>query len=130
MFKLDLRLLVYSKAMSSIDDQLASLEKSIGGSTSLASSAGINLSSSPAAPRSLGGAWGASTRLIVSAVLSGALMWAFRPMWIYSIRYVGEEEEPRKKILWVKAAGAWAGLTALFFVMYHFVLSRYVSVSF
>ncbi len=107
----------------SLDDQLNSLEKSITGGVSSSSSTSGSLS---IAGSSGGKAWSAYIRFAVCAALSGALMAAFRPIWIYRLQYVDDNAAPQKKILWVKAAGAWVGIAVVMFVAYHFVISKYV----
>ena len=73
-----------------------------------------------------GKAWSSYIRFAVCAALSGALMAAFRPIWIYRLQYVDDNAEPQKKILWVKAVGAWVGIAVVMFAAYHFVISKYV----
>jgi hypothetical protein len=119
---------LFKRFMSSIDDQLASLEKTITGSLpstiSSTSPSFSNVSSSKGGYAS----WGVTSRLITSAIVSGLLMGLFRPIWIYSISYAGEEEMPRRKVLWIKAAGYWILLSILLFAVYHFIVSRFVNV--
>ncbi len=106
----------------SLDEQLNSLEKSITGGVS---SGSINGSLSIASA-SGSKAWSSYIRFAVCAAISGALLAAFRPIWIYRLQYIDDDSAPQKKVLWVKALGAWVGIAVVMFAAYHFVISKYV----
>jgi hypothetical protein len=109
---------------SSLDTQLDTLEQTITGTLSSSSNSSSSSSGGNSTPLSK---WSTVIRAIVSAALAGGLLAGFRPIWLHSITYEGDDEYPQKKILWIRAAGAWVGLTLLFFFIYHFILSRYIS---
>jgi len=104
----------------SLDEQLNSLEKSITGGVT--SSGSLSVASSSGS----GKAWSSYIRFAVCAALSGAIMAAFRPIWIYRLQYIDDDSAPQKKVLWMKALGAWAGIAIVMFAAYHFVISKYV----
>jgi hypothetical protein len=116
--------------MESLDAQLASLEQSISihpTATSLSIPASISTSTSSPSISSTPSKWGAIIRIAVSGALAAALLAGFRPIWMHDISYNADDDLPQKKILWIRAAGAWIGLTVLFFAIYHFILSKYIS---
>jgi hypothetical protein len=104
----------------SLDDQLNSLEKSITGSIS-STSGSLSVSAGSGSKH-----WSSYIRFAVCAALSGALLAVFRPIWIYRLQYIDDDSAPQKKVLWMKALGAWAGIAIVMFAAYHFVISKYV----
>ena len=108
----------------SLDEQLNSLEKSITGGVSSNSSGSLSVASSSFGAGSK--PWSSYIRFAVCAALSGAMMAAFRPIWIYRLQYIDDDSAPQKKVLWMKALGAWAGIAVVMFAAYHFVISKYV----
>ena len=108
--------------MASLDEQLNSLEKSITGSVSSDYNSKLSLSVSSSEKKP----WSAYIRAAVCGALSAGLLAGFRPIWLYRLQYVDDNEAPQKKILWLKALGAWAGIAAVMFLVYHFVLGKYV----
>ena len=119
--------MLYSVEMSmetlSLDEQLNSLEKSITGGVSSGTAGSLSVSSSFGSGSK---PWSSYIRFAVCAALSGAMMAAFRPIWIYRLQYIDDDSAPQKKVLWMKALGAWAGIAVVMFAAYHFVISKYV----
>jgi hypothetical protein len=104
----------------SLDDQLNQLERSVTGTIhSTNSNSSLSSTSEGSKP------WSAYIRLAISAAISGTLLAAFRPIWIYRFQYT-DDDTPQRKVLWVKAAGAWIGITLIIFALYHFLISKYV----
>jgi len=109
----------------SLDEQINMLEKTLSSSTpsSESSSSNFILNNSDNKNNSK---WKLSIKIGISALLSLILLGGFRPIWIYDISYNKDEEDNiKKEILWVRAGGAWLVMTLSFFLIYHFILSRY-----
>jgi hypothetical protein len=113
----------------SLDEQINLLEKTITSSTPSSSSESSNsFSISNNSDNKNSSKWKLTIKIGISALLSLILLAGFRPIWIYNISYNKDDEEDniKKEILWVRAGGAWLVMTLIFFLIYHFILSRYI----
>jgi hypothetical protein len=97
-----------------IDSSIANLERKLGGSSS---------SSAPSAQVSTGGFSSSSGGKlntvkygVIAALLSGAMLYFFRPMWLYSIKFDEKTEKCKPRIRLMKAVLAFIVLTVVFFV--------------
>jgi hypothetical protein len=97
-----------------IDSSIANLERKLGGSSS---------SFTPSAAHSTGGFSHSGSKFhtikygVISALLSGAMLYFFRPMWLYSIKFDEKTEKCKPRIRLMKAILAFIVLTVVFFIV-------------
>ena len=104
-----------------IDSSIANLERKLGGSSSsiapsVASATGGFSSSSS------GGKFNTVKYGIIAALLSGAMLYFLKPMWLYSIKFDEKTEKCKPRLRLMKAVLGFIVLTVVFF----FVSKRFL----
>ena len=96
-----------------IDSSIANLERKLGGSSS---------SFAPSAAPSTGGFSHSGSKFhtvkygVISALLSGAILYFFRPMWLYSIKFDEKTDKCKLRLRLMQTILAFIAMTVVFFV--------------
>ena len=92
-----------------IDSSIANLERKLGGSSPAPISTGISHAGSSTST------FGAVKHGVIASVLAGAILYLFKPMWLYSIKFDEKTEKCKPRLRVMKAVLSFLVLTAVLF---------------